>query len=169
MKKLITLTVLTLTCLCGFSQSIERKLVGTAGSTFISSNYQLSFSIGESVILPSPSGTLSQSGHATLFTIGFQQPQVAKTGALVKSNNWVSAYPNPAINIVRLDVHGDNFQTNEVRVSNVLGQPVYAPFVFVNGSIDIKLGNLAAGTYFITVTDKATGNAVTTKILKQNN
>src|SRR6478735_986454 len=79
MKKLITLTAFTIACLSGRSQSIERKLVGTAGTTFISNNYQLSFSVGEVVITPSPSVKLDGINRQLLATIGFQQPHVAKT------------------------------------------------------------------------------------------
>lgn len=168
MKKLITLTALTITCLIVRSQSIERKLVGTAGTVFISNNYQLSFSVGEVMIQPTPAVKITRMGQDVLATIGFQQPHVAKTGAIVHANNWVSAYPNPAVSNVRLDVHGDNFQTNYVKVFNAAGQSVLAPFVFINGSIDLNVSKLAAGVYFVAVTDKVTGHTVTTKIIKQN-
>lgn len=168
MKKLITLTALTIACLSGRSQSIERKLVGTAGTTFTANSYQLSFSIGEVVITPSPAVKLVGINRQVLATIGFQQPHVAKTGNILHSNNWISAYPNPAVNNVRLDVHGDDFQTNYVRVINAAGQNVIAPFSFVNGSIDLNVSKLAGGIYIVAVTDKVTGNTVTTKIIKQN-
>src|SRR6185369_10441446 len=117
---------------------------------------------------PSPAVKLSGINRDVLVTIGFQQPHVAKTGNIVHANNWVSAYPNPAVNNVRLDVHGDNFQTNYVRVTNAAGQMVMAPFSFVNGSIDMNVSKLAGGIYIVAVTDKVTGNTVTTKIIKQN-
>ena len=151
-----------------FSQSIERKLIGTAGSTWTAGGNQLSFSIGEVIITPSPSATLSPGANAMLVTIGFQQPHIAKTGTLLPDIR-VSAYPNPAIDIVRLDIHGDNFQPNQVRITNAIGQLVIAPFIFINGSIEIRLQQLAAGSYFVTVTGKGSGNTVTTQIIKQNN
>ena len=165
MRKFITLTVLTIVCLTGRSQSIERKLVGTSGSTLTGSGYQLSFSMGEVMITPSPAATLN---YVLLTTIGFQQPHVAKTGSIVAAKNWVSAYPNPAVNNVRLDIHGDNFETNYIWVTNAAGQIVIAPFSFVNGSIDINVSRLAGGVYIVAVTDKTSGSTVSTKIIKQN-
>jgi hypothetical protein len=151
------------------SQSIERSLTGNAGETYSANNSFLTFAIGEAVILPSPSGTFSPFSNASMYTIGFIQPHVATTGAILNSYNWVSAYPNPTTGWVRLDIHGDNFQVNNVRILNVQGQAVSTkPFKMVNGKIDLDLTNLNAGVYFIAVTDSKIGRVVTTKLIKQN-
>jgi Secretion system C-terminal sorting domain len=152
-----------------FSQSIERHLVCNAGQTFIAGGFQLSFSLGEPVIVPSPSQTFNVPTSPKMVTIGFQQPHVAQTGGVLHSNNWVSAYPSPTTGHVRLDIHGDNFQVNFVRIYNSMGQEVSVkPFTLINGSIDLQLHNLSAGLYLVSVTDKVTGNTIATRILKQN-
>lgn len=169
MNKLASLMVVLLLCATSYSQKIERSLIGTMGTTFLSGGYQLSCSLGEAVILPSPSQTFSSPANAMIFTIGFQQPHVAKVGQLVHSENWVSAYPNPTTGWVRLDIHGDNFQGNIVKIFDAMGKQVAVkPFVFVNGSMDLRLDNLSSGTYMIAVTDPKLGNTVTTKIVKIN-
>lgn len=152
-----------------FCQRIERSLVGTAGQTFVAGGFQLSYSIGEVAILPSPSAVINAPTVPMMASIGFQQPHIALTGGLISANNWVSAYPNPTTGHVRLDIHGDNFQVNFVRIYNSSGQEVaFTPFVMVNGSIDLHMHNLPAGLYFVSVTDKTIGNTISTRILKQN-
>lgn len=169
MKQFFAFLLCIVFCARASCQSIERQLTGTTGTTFITGGSQLCFSIGETVILPSPSQTFSYPANAMLVTIGFQQPHVAQTGGLVYFNNWVSAYPNPTTGWVRLDIHGDNFQVNSVRIYNALGQEVAVkPFTLVNGSIDLRLDNLPTGVYFISVTDNVIGRTVTTRILKEN-
>ncbi len=169
MQKLIVMCLLLCAVHYSYSQEITHKLVGTAGSTFVTGGYQLSYSIGEPVVLPSPSPTMNLTHYPVIITVGFQQPHVAQTGALVSTNNWISAYPNPTTGHVRLDIHGDNFQTNFVKIYNSLKQLVSViPFKMVNGSIDLDLYNLAAGAYHISVTDEKVGNTITTTIIKMN-
>jgi Secretion system C-terminal sorting domain len=169
MTKFFITFSLVLSASTSFSQSIERVLVGNAGQTFVAEGFQLSFSLGEPVIVPSPSQIFDVPTSKKMVTIGFQQPHVAQTGGILHANNWVSAYPNPTTGRVRLDIHGDNFQTNFVRIYNAQGDEVSVkPFTLINGSIDLQLMNLPAGLYFVTVTDKVTGNSISTRILKQN-
>jgi Secretion system C-terminal sorting domain len=151
------------------AQSIERAVIGNAGETFSANNSYITFTLGETVIEPSPSITFSPASNAMIFSIGFIQPHVASTGSLVNVDNWVSAYPNPTTGWVRLDIHGDNFQVNNVRIINSNGQIVATkPFKMVNGSIDLDFANLAAGVYIVAVTDDIVGRTVTTRIIKQN-
>lgn len=169
MMKFFLLLFFSLLGITSFCQKIERSLVGSAGQTFIAGGFQLSYSLGETVILPSPSASFNVPTQPTMYTIGFQQPHVATTGAVVTTNNWVSAYPSPTTGRVRLDVHGDNFQANSVRIYNSIGQQVaIKPFIFVNGSIDLFLDNLPAGVYLVCVTDNNVGNTIATRIVKQN-
>lgn len=152
-----------------FSQSIERNLVGTAGETLAAGGNYLCFSIGEPVILPSPSEVFNPMFRAIMFTIGFQQAHIAQTGSLLHSHYRVSAYPNPTTGWVRLDIHGGFPQTNSVKIYNAAGQEVvFKPYEIVNGKIDLNLSGLPAGMYIVTVTDKVTGNSATTQIIKQN-
>jgi hypothetical protein len=165
MKLKITLLLLMAFAKGAFAQTTDRKLVGTAGDTFKANGYELCFSIGEPV-----TGLGDQlnkhTGQTFLATIGFQQPHVAKTGAVLL-NNWVTAYPNPATTTVRVDVHGVQTQDNIVTITNILGQKVVVPpFNFINGSTEINVSGLPRGTYIIAVTEKITGNTAETKIIK---
>lgn len=169
MTKLTALIIGCLLFASTFAQSIERYVLSSTGTTLNTGDYQMSFSVGETMILPSPSITTYGPYYPMMLTIGFQQPHVAKRGILLHANNWVSAYPNPTNGWVRLDIHGDNFQTNQVRVTNALGQRVpIPPFVLVNGKIDLRFDNLSAGVYLVSVTDDRTGNTVSVRIIKRN-
>jgi len=165
MKKIITLLLIVTVAKVSFCQSIERKLVGVNGTTLSNGGYVLSYSIGEAILHKTPDATNSNQFFAT---IGFQQPHVAKTGRVLHPEQWVSAYPNPAVNFVRIDVHGIFPTNNTVMLTNVLGQSVIVPpFKFVNGSTDINISKLTAGTYIVSVRDELTGNTSSTKIIKQ--
>lgn len=169
MAKFLLLLFLSFMGSATFCQRIERNLVGCAGDSYVANGFQLSFSVGEPVILPSPSASFDVPTFRRIFTIGFQQPHVAITDANLSTGNWVSAYPSPTTGRVRLDIHADNFQVNSVRIYNAIGQEVaIKPFVMVNGSIDLFLDNLPAGYYMVSVTDKIVGNTVAVRILKQN-
>ncbi len=169
MKRLLLLFFLILTGTVSFCQRIERSLVGCAGQTFAANGFQISYSVGEPVIIPSPSAVFDVPTAPRFASIGFQQPHVATTGAVLSTNNWISAYPSPTTGHVRLDIHGDNFQVNSVRIYNAFGQQVpIQPFTLVNGSVDLFLNSLPAGIYLVAVTDKNIGNTVTTRIVKQN-
>ena len=132
MKKIIITSFAIVAGVCAFSQSIERKLVASNGTTLVSGGFQLSYSLGEVAVLSASSGLSSPSFFAS---IGFQQPHVAKIGQVLPKENWVSAYPNPAINIVRLDIHGVNFQSSDIKVFNPIGQTVIAPFTFTSSTV----------------------------------
>lgn len=153
------------------AQHIERSLVSTAGGSSFAGGYYLSYSLGESMVTPSPSRTLYNPFVfiPTMMTIGFQQPQVAPVGERVNIYNWVSAYPNPTSGLVHLDVHGDQFEVHAVRILNTAGQEVsVAPFEMTHGSIELHLNQLPAGAYMIAVTDYYTHNTVTTRVVKVN-
>ncbi len=169
MKQLLTFFSFLFASLFLQAQSIERSVIGGAGQTLSAGGFFMSYTVGEAVILPSPSATFSFPSNAMLASIGFQQPHVANTGGNVVSYNWISAYPNPTTGWVRLDIHADNFQVNNVRIYNMLGQEVAVkPFKMVNGSIDLDLSNVSSGIYTVAVTDNTVGNTISTRIIKQN-
>jgi hypothetical protein len=151
-----------------FAQGTDRKLLAPNGAVFTAGKYQLSFSLGEVVVLPTPGASITGNNPVSFVTTGFQQPHVASKGELVDGPEWISAYPNPAVNIVRVDIHGLDPGNNAVRVTNMAGQIVMTPFQFINGSLEIKLDRLAAGTYIVSVMDKESAKVVSTKIIKQN-
>jgi hypothetical protein len=168
MKRFLTLIIALLSVYAAHSQRIERQLIGSAGRTFSAGGQFISFSVGETVIKPSPSPVFSQVFWPMLVTIGFQQPHVATSGEMLHAAHWISAYPNPTTGHVRLDIHGDIGQNNGVRVFNMLGQEVaLQPFRLVNGSVDLDFTNLAVGVYLVTVTDPVSGNNVSIKITRQ--
>ncbi len=169
MKITITLFIALLFAKLSFSQRIERYLVGTAGNTFTAGGYELSFSIGEVAVAALPASSFQPkdfSAYLQFASIGFQQPQVAKTG-LYLQQSWVSAYPNPAVSIVHLDVHGFENQVNGVRIFDMSGRQVLTSTYVVNaGSTAVNVSNLPNGYYIISLTEEITHKTVSTKILK---
>jgi hypothetical protein len=74
-----------------FSQSISRQVIGSFGDVKRSSDFHLSYTIGEPV-------SVSRSLPQSLWNIGFQQGYVeegSSTPFLHKEESTVSLYPNP--------------------------------------------------------------------------
>jgi len=171
MKITITLFIALLFAKLSFSQRIERQLVATAGNTLTGGGYALSFSIGEVAVVGLPASSFQPknfSGYLQFASIGFQQPHVALTGNYLQQS-WVSAYPNPAVSFVRLDVHGFENQVNRVRIFDMSGRQVLTPtFTFKAGSMEVNISSLPAGYYIITVMEEITHKTASAKILKVN-
>jgi len=171
MKITLTLFIALLFAKLSFSQRIERSLVATAGNTLTAGGYELSFSIGEVAVTVLPASSFQPKDFSAFLqfaSIGFQQPHVAKTGSYLQQS-WVSVYPNPAVSIVHLDVHGFEKQVNQVRIIDMNGRQVLTSTnVFNAGSTEINISSLAVGYYIISVKEQGSNKTVSTKIFKAN-
>lgn len=68
-----------------------------------------------------------------------------------KNNNIVSIFPNPASNVLNLNLGNFNQQPRLVRIHNVTGQLVYKENTY-SSSLQINISQFPAGMYNITVT-----------------
>ncbi len=125
------------------AQSIERQVIGSAGSYASAGNIQLSWTLGETVVATGSSGSI-------LLTQGFQQPDYNPTS--IKPNDPVQGlvfYPNPTTGAVNYKFTLD--QGNVMfRIYDGAGKEVYSmSSAATNGQISLE--NLAAGIYTIHV------------------
>ncbi|MDG4945562.1 T9SS type A sorting domain-containing protein [Weeksellaceae bacterium KMM 9713] len=89
--------------------------------------------------------------------------ETLSTDDLTLSKSSLSLYPNPASDLVKVNL-GDNFNTSKVQITltNLSGKQVSKVAYNANG---IDVSNLPAGLYIVTATDGK--NTVTKKLIKK--
>jgi hypothetical protein len=127
------------------------QVIGSAGQDFQSSQFQLTYTIGELAAV----STLS-AGNSTL-TQGFHQPDkftIAWT-AFPESGISIGLYPNPADDYIRVFWESTSVKAYEISVFDATGRIVIAPSV-INANLSagetvLPTSTLASGSYFIKV------------------
>ncbi|MFO7864255.1 MAG: T9SS type A sorting domain-containing protein [Salinivirgaceae bacterium] len=130
-----------------------QELVTTSGETFSNTNYQMSFSLGETL-----TETFSSEEHT--LTQGFQQGNLTVTSVAdpVQTGLSVSVYPNPVQNhlTIETDVQGAKY-----RIINIQGKVVKTGHI-TETALQIDFSYLSNGTYLLNVNGQNTH-----KIIKQ--
>jgi len=144
----------------GFSQSLEQFVIGTSGADFSSSNVQLSWTLGETVI-----NTFS-TGNQQL-TQGFHQTQLQVSSVDKTEDPGFSAivFPNPSHEIIIIQIESVQ-ELFEYVIYDVLGRALHHENVLDNQNTSINLNNLAAGNYLLKIISKDTNTFRTFKIQK---
>ncbi|MFN5318947.1 MAG: T9SS type A sorting domain-containing protein [Bacteroidia bacterium] len=127
------------------------QVIGAAGQDFQSSQFQLSYTVGELAAV----STLS-AANSTL-TQGFHQPDkftIAWT-AFPESEMVIGLYPNPTDDYLRVFWQSATVNAYEISVFDATGRLVIAPSLihtnFSAGETVLPTSTLAAGSYFIKV------------------
>ncbi len=123
----ITLLLLGLVLNTGFSQSSDLKLISSGGNSFSSSNFSLSYSIGESVITTKQNSNL-------LITQGFNQYlfNTLPTDVVYSTieNLHIQVFPNPVVDFVNV--------VFDTRIVNHLNIKIYS----IDGSLLYQKDNI---------------------------
>ncbi|MEL6695555.1 MAG: T9SS type A sorting domain-containing protein [Bacteroidota bacterium] len=145
MNKIIFCTCLL--CLLGLgemmAQTISRSVIGATGS----SNEQLSYTVGETVI---HTGT----SNANILTQGFQQPDTTVTTFLDPQLGEVNLtlYPNPATDQLFLDLEGKSQAQYRVKIFDMRGRQVIAERTVTGDSRSVfDVSDKAKGTYLMLI------------------
>lgn len=154
MKNLIMIFCLFLTF--GFSaQSLDRQLIGSAGGSFLATNIDLSFSVGEAVTQTFTTGSV-------IVTQGFQQ-SIAGTPPVstqeLSLDNDFSYYPNPVTNALFLKFgNRDSDLDLDIRVFDLKGNLLYQKSEDVKQgfgrTIELDMSQLSMGSYILNIKDK---------------
>jgi hypothetical protein len=146
------LIILTLLPSLMIGQSAERSVIGSAGSFESAGGLSHSYSVGEMVVFTGNSSNLK-------ITQGFQQPDQMSVGIEEDQMGYsVVAFPNPTRGEVILDISAENPVQLNIDLYNLQGKQFSLPqrLISVAGNLrhNIDLSNMAAGSYFIRITDK---------------
>ena len=152
MRNIITLS-LVLGLITGFSvaaQSIERQVIGSAGTVFNAGGYEMSFTVGETKVSSYNSG-----GH--WLTEGFQQGDLLITGdnigiePTIFEEIGVSVYPNPFTEHFTLELTDDNIKDYDVVVYDMIGKVVNTDLMNRGNRMEVHLRGASTGIYFVRI------------------
>lgn len=133
-----------------YSQAIARDVVCSSGETINKAEITLTYTLGEVF------GDLLSNTPANRFlTVGFIQPDVELKEILDRDKSkLLTVFPNPTTNgSVKLALNNVPDGNYTIDVVNVLGQVLYKQILTISNNnllyIDMKLGFLVSGTYFL--------------------
>ena len=150
------LLFLSLFIVSGLSaQTIDRQLIGNAGGSLSAGNIELSYSVGEAVIQSFTTGSI-------IVSQGFQQPNSGAGSNTSVSDfsldDQFSFYPNPVNSTLFLKFKSgsDNLDL-AIRVYDLKGVLILQQNEIMNQGaqriIELNLGRLSTGNYFLQITD----------------
>ena len=148
--------------LLSFSVSAQ-TVISSAGKTTINGNYNVSWTVGETVI-----NTLSAGG--TILTQGFHQPlliEILPTGIEKELLLDMIAYPNPAFDKV-LFKGGDPSGIYHIRVVDKLGR-ILLQKTLPASDLEILVAGYNNGTYLIEVVEDKTNKRRVFNVIKSSN
>ena len=148
--------------LLSFSVSAQ-TVISSAGKTTINGNYNVSWTVGETVI-----NTLSAGG--TILTQGFHQPlliEILPTGIEKELLLDMIAYPNPAFDKV-LFKGGDPSGIYHIRVVDKLGR-ILLQKTLPASDLEILVEGYNNGTYLIEVIEDKTNKRRVFNVVKSSN
>ncbi|MFH0865583.1 MAG: T9SS type A sorting domain-containing protein, partial [Bacteroidota bacterium] len=116
MKKIFTIGFLLLSAILLHSQTVERFVVSSSGSSYSGPTLQVDYTVGEAVI-----STVSNTNN--ILTQGFQQPESMITDLDETSSDLnITYYPNPCYDICYISLGNSESETMNVQVYDILGQ-----------------------------------------------
>ncbi len=149
--------------LLGRSQSVAPFVIASAGEYYSNASGSIQWTMGETM-------TETYGSASNFITQGFEQPNDFGTSIVsttVPVN--VGLFPNPATDHVNLTFGNDAEGDYVVGIFDVLGQQIGTQKINVAAgatNVEIALGDIANGVYFITVTRLVTGASSTFKVNK---
>lgn len=141
-KKIALLFVSFSALACLKAQAIERQVVASSGTSVVTAQLSLSYTIGETFITTGV-------GTSNILTQGFQQIELLKSGTNdAKIIGKVQLFPNPTKDILTISVEDALFES--IYVADILGRFV----VNVNNTtgsntFEFDASTLAQGQYFV--------------------
>ena len=141
----------------GYSQSISKQVIGTAGKTQTNSNLKVSWTTGEPVV-----GLMTAGGNQ----LGNGYYPAMDLQALSVEDNTLEAqikvYPNPTSQM--LYVSHPKINSFGIQIVDLNGKQVYTGIISKDQSLDVS--NYSQGMYLITIENKEANKNNTYKIIK---
>lgn len=142
MQKFYLLVISVLAIINSQGQQLDPAVVATTGDHYVSSGYQLSFTLGETVI-----ATFASDEHT--LTQGFHQTELTITSVLETPEIIVQLFPVPARDLVYIKFNNPN-NLRHFNLFDMSGKQINS------GSIDpstelfeLPVSKLANGTYIL--------------------
>lgn len=130
-----------------FGQSIERQVIGSAGTVFSNNNISMSFTVGETMV------SSHNNGNHWL-TEGFQQGLFDPISAIDQVDFidiGVSLYPNPFMENFNLVFEEGDAHDFDIIVLNMLGEMVNVNRINMGQKVKLSLEGESTGIYFVQI------------------
>jgi hypothetical protein len=164
---LITLTAALMVSAFAEAQSIAPQSINTSSASMSQSNGSLSFTVGELVILNNTDseGNSLGSGFTNGAAVSTTLLSVTEPKAEILQ---VKLYPNPAGDMVFVDVMQSKLEHLFISINDYQGKVVYAEkYAGIANKIGINTASFAAGTYLLSIKDSSNTAIGTYKLIKQ--
>ncbi len=141
--------------------SNAQSSVNTSGNTATGNSGNTTYSIGQLVYT-------TQTGTSGATSNGVQQPsEISIVLSMIKNEHQLkaTAFPNPTIDFLKLDIKGVEFSNLKYRITDINGKTITANRI-TKQQTHIPMQNLTTATYFVTILKK-NKNIKTFKIFKQ--
>ncbi len=155
MKRLIFILLVTT---LGYSQSISKQVIGTAGKTQTNNNLKLSWTAGEPVVgLMSAGGNQLGNGYYPAMDIQALSIDEATLNVQIK------VYPNPTSQ--SLYVSHPSYNSFSIQIVDMNGKQIHTGTI--EKEIPLDVSNYTQGMYMVTIENTATNKKNTYKIIKK--
>lgn len=155
MKQLILFLLVTT---IGYSQTISKQVIGTAGKTQSNSNLKVSWTAGEPVVGLMTAGG-NQLGNGYYPALNLQALSVEDNVLDVQ----IKVYPNPTSQ--SLYVSHPELSSFGITIFDLNGKQLYSGTINKEEPLDVS--NYTQGMYLVTVENKETQKKNTYKIIKK--
>jgi len=152
------LALILLVTTIGYSQTISKQVIGTAGSTQTNSNLKVSWTSGEPVVGLMTAGS-NQLGNGYYPALNLQALSVEDNSMDVQ----LRVYPNPTSQ--SLYVSHPELNSFGIQIVDLNGKQVYSGSISKDQPLDVS--NYSQGMYLITIENKEANKKNTYKIIKK--
>jgi len=157
MNKFIALLLVLISTL-GYSQTISKQVIGTAGKTQSNSDLKVSWTTGEPVVgLMTAGGNQLGNGYYPAMVL---QPLSVEDSAMEVD---LKVYPNPASQF--LYVSHPELNSFSIQIVDLNGKQIYTGTISKEQPLDVS--TYSQGMYLIILENKATNQKNTYKIIKK--
>ena len=155
MKHLVIILIISSV---GYSQSISKQVIGSAGKTQTNSNLKVSWTTGEPIV-----GLMTAGGNQ----LGNGYYPAMNISALKIEDNaldlQIKVYPNPTAQL--LYVSHPDLNSFSIQITDLNGKQVYSDSINKDQPLDIS--NYTQGMYLITIENKEANKKNKYKIIKK--
>ncbi len=155
MKHLI---ILLLVSSIGYSQSISKQVIGSAGKTQANSNLKVSWTTGEPVVGLMTAGG-NQLGNGYYPAMDIQALSIDDSTLNVQ----IKVYPNPTSQM--LYVLHPELNAFAIQISDLNGKQIYSGTIDEDQPLDVS--HYTQGMYLVTIENKEVNKKNTYKIIKK--
>lgn len=142
----------------GYSQTISKQVIGSAGNTQKNSNFNISWTTGESVVgLMTAGGNQLGNGYYPALDLKVLKIEDSSFDLQIK------VYPNPTSSV--LYVLHPTINSFSIGITDLNGKQIYTGIIGIDQPLDIS--NYTQGMYLVTIENKQSNKKNTYKIIKK--